>query len=683
MDRRRPGRGDGARGAARPRRARARRAPPAHPAASEVEVSPTSSSSGAGAAGVVGGARARREGAQGRRSWSASFAVGGLANQLDEVFPDAAAPAASWSRRSTACSTTSGSRCSPARRCAGCAARRGASRSSSRCGRAASIRPPASAAASARRPARSSAPIRSRRGSPGARARAAVRGLPAPRLRDRPGGLPALARRGLRRLPGRVRLRRDPARRRALDAERDRRRDRPRDGARPGEVEGPDGVVSSYRLERMLHPNGPTGGAIRGAGGREPRAVLLVADADDDGDVASLELLKLAHLVRARLPGASVAVAGGLDRVPQLRRRAAELAEEGIAFLPGGLVEGGIVAARGPPRGPARGRGRRRPAREADLVVVHAAARPAPGTAALAALLRVTTGERGFLLDHPASPFEPTATRVAGVYVAGAAAGPRTIPQAIRDGAAAAGRVLASLVPGESRLLEPLAAQMDEALCGGCGICVSACPFGAFPSGGARAAPGCCARRLARSWPPRRAVARRTWRPSTAAAAAPAPPPARPGAASAPHFTRAQLAAEISALLATGGPARRGGRGLAWRATPASSRSSATGARTRRRTAPARRGSSTRRRCSRSGSCAPGGSSPPSCCRRSARARTASSWRAATPATATTWTGTSAPPRATRCSPARWRRRGSSRRGSGSRGRAAARPSGSPRSCAR
>ena len=49
-------------------------------------------------------------------------------------------------------------------------------------------------------------------------------------------------------------------------------------GLAPGEVEGPDGVVSSYQLERMLHPNGPTGGGIRGAGGREPGAVLLLAD---------------------------------------------------------------------------------------------------------------------------------------------------------------------------------------------------------------------------------------------------------------------------------------------------------------------------------------------------------------------------------------------------------------------
>ena len=310
-------------------------------------------------------------------------------------------------------------------------------------------------------------------------------------------------------------------------------------GLSPGEVEGPDGVVSSYQLERMLHPNGPTGGVVRGAGGEEPRAVLLASDADEDGELASLEILKLAHLVHARLPAASVTVAGDLDRVPQLRRRAAELAAEGIEFVPGRLAQDGVAIGGG--RLAVRiGAGRDVAAREADLVVFHAAARAAPGTDGLARLLRVGTGERGFLLDRAASPFEPTATRIAGVYVAGTAAGPRTIAQAIRDGAAAAGLVHASLVPGERRLVEPLAAVVDEALCGGCGVCASVCPFGAVSLGERRKfrvdalhCRGC----------------------GTCAAACPT------GAASARHFTRGQLEAEISALVALPRPLRAEGNG--------------------------------------------------------------------------------------------------------------------------
>jgi heterodisulfide reductase subunit A len=297
-------------------------------------------------------------------------------------------------------------------------------------------------------------------------------------------------------------------------------------GLAPGEVSGPDGVVSSYQLERMLHPNGPTGGALRGAGGRVPETVLLAAEADEDGDLASREILKLAGLVKRRLPRARVALAGDLARVPQLGRNVAASVEGGVELLSARLVPGSIRSAKG--RLSARlSSGGSESSLEADLVVVHPTSRPQPGTDALARLLRLPTGEGGFLLDRGASPFEPTATRVAGIYVAGAAAGPRPIAQAIRDGAAAAGLVHAALVPGERKPVEPLAAEIDEALCGGCAVCAAVCPFGAVELADKA-----------------RVVAVHCRGCGTCAAACPT------GAVSARHFTRAQIAAEITALLA-------------------------------------------------------------------------------------------------------------------------------------
>ena len=310
-------------------------------------------------------------------------------------------------------------------------------------------------------------------------------------------------------------------------------------GLAPGEVEGPDGVVSSYRLERMLHPNGPTGGAIRGAGGREPGAVLLLADADDDGDLASLEILKLAHLVRARLPGGAGRGRGGP------RPRAAAPAACRGARGGGGRVRAGPARrgrrrrGRGPPRRAARLR-RDVAVRHADLVVVHAAARPAEGTDALArappdrdrrARVPPRPGREPVRADrHPRSPACTSPARRPG-----------RAPS--RSRSATAPRPPGSSTPRSSRAsggsIEPLAAFVDEALCGGCGICASACPFGAVsPRGhGARKAfveavhcRGC----------------------GTCAAACPT------GAASARHFTRAQIEAEISALLA-GTPRRSAG----------------------------------------------------------------------------------------------------------------------------
>ena len=140
-------------------------------------------------------------------------------------------------------------------------------------------------------------------------------------------------------------------------------------GLTPGEVEGPDGVVSSYRLERMLHPNGPTGGAIRGAGGREPRAVLLRGRGGRRRRRRSLEILKLAHLVRGRLSAAHVAVTGDLDQVPQLRRPPRSSRRRGSSSSRAGSGRRrrrGREAPRGPDRRRrrrlrARGRPRRRP----------------------------------------------------------------------------------------------------------------------------------------------------------------------------------------------------------------------------------------------------------------------------------------------------------------------------------
>jgi heterodisulfide reductase subunit A len=303
-------------------------------------------------------------------------------------------------------------------------------------------------------------------------------------------------------------------------------------GMRPSEVEGPEGVVSSYALERMLHPDGPTGGEVRGAGGRPPRAVLLATSAaEEDGPLAVEEILKLAARLRAKLPLARIAIAGGLHRLPGAGRRASALAADGVELLAGELDIRALEACADGVRVRLEGGD----VRIAELVAIHAPARASEAAMAVARLLRLEVDERGFVAERGASPFEPTATHLAGIYVAGAAAGPRSIREAIRDGAAAAGLVLASLVPGDRLPLEPLAAEIDAARCGGCGVCVTACPFGAVALDGATG---------------RAVVAAIHCRGcGTCVAACPV------GAATARHFTGAQIAAEITALLG----ARSGG----------------------------------------------------------------------------------------------------------------------------
>jgi heterodisulfide reductase subunit A len=301
-------------------------------------------------------------------------------------------------------------------------------------------------------------------------------------------------------------------------------------GFQPGEVQGPPGVISSWQLERLLHPGGPTEGKLSLVGRPVPRRVLLGSSAGDaDGALPPRELLKLARGLKARWPALEVTVAGGLGRAPGLGGEARAAAEAGVELLDDELLADGLEAD-GEAVKARLANGLLETERSFDLVVVHPATQPAAGVEGLAGLLRLDRDPRGFFTEGSANPFEPTATRVAGVFVAGAAAGPRPIREAIRDGAAAAGRVLATLSPGEKRELTALAAEIDPVTCGGCGTCVATCPYHAVVRDPAT-------QRL-------QVEAGHCHACGSCAAGCPT------GAASAPHATRAQLTAEISALLA-------------------------------------------------------------------------------------------------------------------------------------
>jgi heterodisulfide reductase subunit A len=284
------------------------------------------------------------------------------------------------------------------------------------------------------------------------------------------------------------------------------------------------GVVSAWQLERMLHPGGPTQGRLRRGDGEPPRSVLLAPAPEADDDLWPDELAKLGAHVRERFPETAVTVAGALDGSPRFSRLARRLEACGAALVPGALEPGDVVADGAGIRARLAGG----PELRADLAVLWQTPRPAPGVAALAASLRVAVRADGFLEDR-GSPFQPTLTRTAGLHVAGAAGGPRSVLQAIRDGSAAAGQILSALEPGTPLLLDPLVASVDEARCGGCGVCRSTCPFGAVGPGAeaaaARVEPSFCHGC------------------GSCAAACPA------GAITAPQYTHEQIAEEISGLL--------------------------------------------------------------------------------------------------------------------------------------
>jgi heterodisulfide reductase subunit A len=288
------------------------------------------------------------------------------------------------------------------------------------------------------------------------------------------------------------------------------------------------GTLSAWQLERMLHPTGPTQGRLLRADGAPPRSILLAPAPGADDDLWPEELAKLGGHLRERFPETAVAVAGSLGASPGFARLAHRLEAHGATLVAGTLDPASVVA---------DGEGLRvrlsgGPELRVDLAVLWQTPGPSPGVAELAGRLRIAVRGDGFLEDR-GSPFQPTLTRSAGLLVAGAAGGPRSVLQAIRDGSAAAGQVLSALEPGAPLPLEPLAACVDEDRCAACGICGSACPYGAVrlvpEAGASRVEPSFCHGC------------------GSCAAACPS------GAIAAPHFTHEQIAEEISGLLRDGG----------------------------------------------------------------------------------------------------------------------------------
>ena len=114
----------------------------------------------------------------------------------------------------------------------------------------------------------------------------------------------------------------------------------------------------------------------------------------------------------------------------------------------------------------------------ADLVVLAQAIVPSPGTEELARKLRIACGAEGFLREaHP--KLRPLEALTAGIFLAGAAQGPKDIPEAVAQASGAAAKVVALL--SQPKLEHaPEVAEVQEELCSGCGICAPQCPYGAI-----------------------------------------------------------------------------------------------------------------------------------------------------------------------------------------------------------
>jgi heterodisulfide reductase subunit A len=115
---------------------------------------------------------------------------------------------------------------------------------------------------------------------------------------------------------------------------------------------------------------------------------------------------------------------------------------------------------------------------ETDLVVLATGLISQKDTLDVARALNLATDKDGFFIElHP--KLGPVETALSGIYLAGAAQGPKDIPESVAQGGGAAAEVLGLFGQGEVEV-EPTVAIVEDRLCTGCKTCVGLCAYSAI-----------------------------------------------------------------------------------------------------------------------------------------------------------------------------------------------------------
>jgi heterodisulfide reductase subunit A len=120
---------------------------------------------------------------------------------------------------------------------------------------------------------------------------------------------------------------------------------------------------------------------------------------------------------------------------------------------------------------------------ESELVVLSTAAVPRADTEQVGTTLNISRSPGGFFMEyHP--KLRPVDSPTDGVFLAGAAQGPKDIPASVAQGSGAASRA-ARILNAETWEIEPIVAHVWEDRCISaqgkkCGICATKCPYNAI-----------------------------------------------------------------------------------------------------------------------------------------------------------------------------------------------------------
>ena len=254
-----------------------------------------------------------------------------------------------------------------------------------------------------------------------------------------------------------------------------------------------DEVITGLEFERLCNASGPTFGKIE-INGKEPKEVVFIScvgsrEKEVEGGkgneycsrVCCMYIAKQAHLVTEHIPDANVTVfytdvrafGKGFEEfywrvkeegVNYIRRELADeikVEKEATGKLKVKTIsEGGTVE------------------KEADLVVLATGIVPRKDVLDMVRKLKIMqSGDKFFLEAHP--KLRPVDTLTDGIFIAGCCQAPKDIPDSVAQASAAASRVC-SILSRDFIEVEPIIAEVNEAVCIGCGSCEEVCPFGAI-----------------------------------------------------------------------------------------------------------------------------------------------------------------------------------------------------------
>jgi heterodisulfide reductase subunit A2 len=243
------------------------------------------------------------------------------------------------------------------------------------------------------------------------------------------------------------------------------------------------GVMTSSEFERILASSGPTGGEARRPEGEVPKKVAIIhcVGSLDTGHqeycsgICCLNAFKFTAILGHKAPEAEVThyyrtlVAPGKDEHELMRRT---LESPRARFITYGDI-GQLSVAEESGRAAVRIDGR---SEAYDMVVLMPAIVPSAGAAKLGEVLDLPRDRHGFF-EEMHGRVDTTRSKVRGIYLAGMCQAPMNMGQAMTQGNAAAGSILAALVPGRQLEVDATYAVVDEDHCSACKSCLAVCPY--------------------------------------------------------------------------------------------------------------------------------------------------------------------------------------------------------------